>query len=1030
MLSRPGTGCVLGYCYPLQGGSPLASTEQAGDRTMIARFCTIRRSYSGADLAIRRMIQRMSFRLSAAYQAFHSATWLHVLIILGAGATLRWPLLALAPFFTTDSRCCYYHYAANQLLAGQPFDSGLHLPPGYSVFLAAILAVTDGSTAAAMLVQHLLGLAAGLLVYLIGRRLFGPLAGLVAALLTVLDVELALYEHAVMTETLFALLLLCALALVLLRLPGSIWLRVAGFGLLAGVATLVRPTGLLLPGLVLLLPMLGLASSAAGAATRHSGYRWLWHASRRGRLTLVAVAGAALIVVPMMVWNKRTHGMFTLTTSLQRNMLYPIEKAPGRLLRGRGGGDPMLGQIKATISHHSTSPWGGPYERLRERFHLSSKELDRLLARVALDFVRADPLAYIGHIVVRLPPLLTGSVEDAATAAGLVQYGRGEYAIAGGADKLGVSAYDYAAELEAVQAYDRRTGFLRYSRYAWVLLALAVFGGSRYFGRSALLVAVILAITIVSAGTISGIVGRYRYPVTWAIYLLAAAGAAELLGTLRITLMSTGGRWRSLWPMPPIWSTIRRGQLPTFVALLATVVVFATLFAGHRAFAHRSLEPLPLATLGLSEPQLNAQLDRLDWHLPAEPLQPRLFALNLPDQLAFDLISPDGLIPDGQAEAPLLLSVRHDVWDLQTHALKFVDLGGANGPTWDTTGWYEPLLVVRVVRIEDGEYLSQHTDPRSKSLKLQIGDRLLVLAAVPGQPVTPEQFGVLRLHLDSGIVLSYSVEAEPLVVPRRDTVPAPQEWLTQHAAAAARVAIVQRDDVRVVVAESAFSAAPWPIALTSGDRAAIRKWLHAETLARHAIQYVWVGNSLALKGEAASAVLDPTRLRPVLLQVWPGECPVRWRGLFVVATAAAAADAPLVPLMIPHPLAEDEFQGMIRFSSAAVEPLAPGSAATVSLDVTNGSTQPWYGTCSSPTYPVGVAVEGRRSSEAPWTLVGEALLTDDLPAGATAQIAVEITAPQEAGRYELRARLVQRPDRVSPIMPAVTSLVVAAGNGD
>ena len=95
------------------------------------------------------------------------------------------------------------------------------------------------------------------------------------------------------------------------------------------------------------------------------------------------------------------------------------------------------------------------------------------------------------------------------------------------------------------------------------------------------------------------------------------------------------------------------------------------------------------------------------------------------------------------------------------------------------------------------------------------------------------------------------------------------------------------------------------------------------------------------------------------------------------------------------------------------------------LDVTNGSTQPWYGTCSSPTYPVGVAVEGRRSSEAPWTLVGEALLTDDLPAGATAQIAVEITAPQEAGRYELRARLVQRPDRVSPATPATAILLVS-----
>ena len=341
------------------------------------------------------------FSRSVRVGAFRRAVWLHVLVILAAGATVRWPLLALAPFFTTDSRCCYYHYAANQLLAGQPFDSGLHLPPGYSVFLAAILAVTDGSTAAAMLVQHLLGLAAGLLVYLIGRRLFGPLVGLAAALLTVLDVELALYEHAVMTETLFALLLLCALALVLVRLPGFLWLKVAGFGLLAGAATLVRPTGLLLPGLVLLLPGLGPARGAAGAAFRHAWYRQLWHSSRRVRLTLVAIVGVALIVVPMMVWNKHTHGMFALTTSLQRNMLHRIEEAPGRLLRGHGGGEPLLGWIKATISHHPTSPWTGPYGRLQERFHLSSQALDRLLMRVVLDFVLADPLAYIGETMRR-----------------------------------------------------------------------------------------------------------------------------------------------------------------------------------------------------------------------------------------------------------------------------------------------------------------------------------------------------------------------------------------------------------------------------------------------------------------------------------------------------------------------------------------------------------------------------------------------------------------------------------------------------
>ena len=951
-------------------------------------------------------------------EVFRSATWLHVLVILAAGAALRWPLLALAPFFTIDSRCCYYHYAVHQLLAGQPFDSGLHLPPGYSLFLAAILAVTDGSTAAAMLVQHLIGLAASLLVYLIGHRLFGPLAGLTAALLTALDVELALYEHAVMTETLFTVLLLGALALVLLRLPGSIWLKVMGFGLLAGTATLVRPTGLLLPCLVLFLPRLGPVRDATSAAASATGYRRLWHASRRVRLTLVAFVGAALIVVPMMAWNKRTHGMFTITTSLQRNMLHRIEEAPERLLRGRGSGDPLLGQIKATIHHHPTSPWAGPYAGLRERFHLLNAALDQLLVRVALDFVLAEPLTYIGDTIRRLPPILTGSH---ATASDSVQGSRREYIIAGGSDKLGVSAYDYTTDLAVAQAFDQWTGFLLYSRYAWPLLALAVLGGVFGPRRALVPAAVLLYVVLVSTGT-GALVTRYRLPVNWTIYLLAAAGLAGLIAALGEERHSRPG-WRiRLWPGVSWRTMLRRDQNPLSIAMPVTAVIVAGLMLVALAAPYRL--PVTVNSDPFSVP--SAQLDRLDWHLPADPPQSRLVALGLPDRFSFDLIGPDGLAPDGLADVPLLLSVRHDVWDLQTHALKFVELGDASGPTWDTTGWYQPLLVIR---LEDGEYLSQHTDPRSKALKLQIGDRLLMLAAVPGQPVKPEQFGVLRLHLDSGTVLSYPVEAEPLVVSRRGTALAPQDWLAQHAAASARVAMVQREDVRVVTAGGAFSTTPWRIALTSGDRAAIRKWLHAETLERHDIQYVWVGNSHALKGEAATAVLDPTRLRPVLLEVYPDEdeCPVRWRGLFVVATAAAATDVPLVPLTIPHPLADDEFRGAIRFASASVEPLAPGQTATVEIEVTNRSTQRWYGTCSTWDYPVGVAVEGRRSPAVSWTLVGEVLLSDDLPAGATAQVAVEITAPRQAGRYELRARLMQRPDRVSPATPALVSLLYRGG---
>ncbi len=969
------------------------------------------------------MIFRLNLLMnSGRVGAFRGALWLHVLIILGAGAAVRWPLLALAPFFTTDSRCCYYHYAANQLLAGQPFDSDLHYPPGYAVFLASVLRVADLDTAAVTFVQHGLGLATGVLVYFLGRRLFGPLVGLAAALATVLDAELALYEHAVMTEALFTILLVGAIGLLVLGVARYPWQTATGFGLLLGLATLVRPVGLPLPLVLLLVP----AAAPFG---------------KRLQLTGMAVAGTALILLPVMLWNARTHGQFGLTASFQRSMLNPIEAAPHRLLAKRGSGDPLLGRVKATISHHPTSAWVGPYERVLERFHLSNAQLDPLLTRVARDFVLADPWAYLRHTLQQFAMHLTtseGAVE-------VVGWSQREYALAGGAAALGVADYDAAADRATAQVFDAATRRLQYGSYAWVLVTLAVFGGTRYYGRSALLVAVILAITVVSAGTINGVVVRYRYPVTWAIYLLAAAGAAGLFGMLRAALaqwsvagsQGTGGKDVRATDHRPratggVWPTIRRGQLPPLAALLITVAVLVTLAAGRSAFAQRSPVVRPLPTLGGSGPPLSAVLDAarastlaLDSRVPGndgkEGPAPRTAVLLLAADQAVDVVGTVDERPDGQRDHTVLLALGQEV---DGQRVTFVELRGSDGTIWDTTGWYGPLLVFH---LNGGAVLSPRAAPLPLPPQLLRGDHLLLLAAATNESLDTPSFREVTLHFRDGRSHTYPIDTAPLPASQVASTPelTPEHWLASYAAPDARVAVIQREVAMFMAASVAPHAALQSIELPADDQAAIRKWLHAETLDRHGIQYVWVGNSLALKGEAAMAVLDSTRLRPVLLQVQPGECPVRWRGLFVVATAAAATDAPLVPLTIPHPLAAAELQGALRFGDGVAGPLAPGETTMVQLEVTNGSMQRWYGTCSSPAYPVGVAVETRRAPEAPWTLVGEALLTDDLPAGGTAMMAVEIVAPREVGRYELRARLVQRPDGVSPATPAVASLVVS-----
>ena len=712
------------------------------------------------------------FSWSVRVGAFRRAVWLHVLVILAAGATVRWPLLALAPFFTTDSRCCYYHYAANQLLAGQPFNSDLHYPPGYAVFLAGVLRIADLDTAAVPFVQHLLGLASSLLVYFLGRRLFGPLVGLAAALLTVLDGELALYEHAVMTEALFTFLLVGAIGLLVLGVARYPWQTAAGFGLLLGLAALVRPVGLPLPLGLLLVP----------AAISFS---------KRLQLTGIAVASAALILLPVMLWNARTHGQFGLTASLQRSMLNSIEAAPGRLLAKRGSGDPLLGRVKATISHHPTSAWVGPYGRVQERFHLSNAQLDSLLTQVARDFVLADPWGYLGHTLQQLAMHLTtgeGAVE-------VVGWSQREYALAGGAAALGVVDYDVAANRAMARAFDAATPLLRFEAYAWVLLALAVFGGTRYYGRSALLVAVILAITVVSAGTINGVVVRYRYPVTWAIYLLAAAGAAVLFSTLRAALMSPAGRWRGLWPAPPVWPTIRRGQLPLLVALLTTVVILAALAAGRSAFARRPQVVQPLAALGGMGPPLSALLDAARASTPQLAPAPRAAVLLLVADQAVDVVGPADDRPDGQRDHAVLLALGQEV---DGQRVTFIELRDSDGTLWDTTGWYSHLIVFQ---LEGGAVLSPRAVPGPLPPQLLHGDHLLLLAAAMNTPVYRE----VTLHFRDGQNRTYPIDTAPLPASQAASAQElmPEQWLASYSAPDARVAVIHREAVMIMAAHLA-----------------------------------------------------------------------------------------------------------------------------------------------------------------------------------------------------------------------------------
>lgn len=171
----------------------------------------------------------------------------------------------------------YYDGAARTLLGwpGGVVVDGFR-PLGYPGFLAAVyrLAGPDGGPAAAILVQHLLGVATGVLVALSARRWArSEGAGLAAGSLWALAGPPLFFEGQLLATTLFTFLMFLQIWVVTAR--ASVGRRALAGGL-TGLLARVRPNGLLL----------GVAYLAA-----------LLREKRRRRARLAAAALATLAVV-------------------------------------------------------------------------------------------------------------------------------------------------------------------------------------------------------------------------------------------------------------------------------------------------------------------------------------------------------------------------------------------------------------------------------------------------------------------------------------------------------------------------------------------------------------------------------------------------------------------------------------------------------------------------------------------------------------------------------------------------------------
>jgi 4-amino-4-deoxy-L-arabinose transferase-like glycosyltransferase len=219
--------------------------------------------------------------------------WLLGLLGLGLALRAGTALLLDAGMRPRGDEVTYLAQAAALRETGALETGHFVRPPLYFVLLAAIGSVADlfglRPGLAAKLLQALAGAAAAIPVYRCALRLGGRRVARFAAAFLLLDPTLIAYTHLLWPETFFLLLV----AILFERLAGLSArgpLRIAGLGVLAGLALLLKP--------------------AFGLFTLLLAGHWLRCFGWRATLRLVLLFGgaAAVVVSPWLVRNQLRYG--------------------------------------------------------------------------------------------------------------------------------------------------------------------------------------------------------------------------------------------------------------------------------------------------------------------------------------------------------------------------------------------------------------------------------------------------------------------------------------------------------------------------------------------------------------------------------------------------------------------------------------------------------------------------------------------------------------------------------------------------
>jgi 4-amino-4-deoxy-L-arabinose transferase-like glycosyltransferase len=361
-----------------------------------------------------------------------------------------------------------YLRAADGLLHGAGFGESYKRPPLYSIFMAGVLAVGQGHLVAVKVVDAILGALTVLVVYAIGKKIWGQPVGLTAAALVAVHPYLFVLSAFVYSETLFTLLLALA-TLVLLKARGLA--GTAAAGVLGGLACLTRPSAL--------------AFLVVGAV-------WILFATRgplqrRAARATVLVATIALTISPWLVRNYRLFGELT-----------PLD---------------------ARTEVHLPYLVDGRFISKLEYFRTRGRKMEAVRYPDTVLHILREPGAYVVYVAGQLKALWTITPDHLQTASASVR------------QKAAALDARMIVQNHPAEKVSHYVWFFAVALTPYYALALfGVWAGRARFREAALLLLIIVSVSLGYAFFFARL--RYRLPIEPYVATFAAVGLQTLVGAL------------------------------------------------------------------------------------------------------------------------------------------------------------------------------------------------------------------------------------------------------------------------------------------------------------------------------------------------------------------------------------------------------------------------------------------------------------------------------------------------------------------